>query len=485
MEAELVTPTRTPDLRTQTPVRLSCDFMHLAIMEDAIFYPPPYAAAWSRDTHAARGTLDLAGWQLWPNHVHRSLPAPRSDNTLSHVSRPLLPREGKSSPRPTALYSQWSSPHPFPATQTLVTGAWAPLLALIPEIVHIHLGLQHSTRRRVPPLPPYPTPPFLATQTLATGASVMPTCWPLIPGSRLLQMTATHLPASTPWTVSHSSGTLLAHLGSTYCQRPRRRQSRMSSPANPPANPLPRRAGYNPAAFLSQRVAKMILSLEFVEMSEVALDDDLPGSAGRSAPARPPIQDISQWVERYSLMAGLLDTRFPEKDPEVFAYPAVIVCAECNYQQGQWVVYDRQYRREALAQRDLNWSITDPTLYIEVFTGWARQIPRCQFCLQHDHPEAYCPRNPNRMMFGWFSNPGTWAMPPPTPGPRYSSTDRSDDVCHNQGRYTGKKATKCHRAHSCLTCGGPHPALQCSKQEGPYRSRFPPRALPSSHPRYQ
>ena len=30
--------------------------------------------------------------------------------------------------------------------------------------------------------------------------------------------------------------------------------------------------------------------------------------------------------------------------------------AERNYEPGRWISYDHQFRREALARRDLNWS---------------------------------------------------------------------------------------------------------------------------------
>ena len=55
-------------------------------------------------------------------------------------------------------------------------------------------------------------------------------------------------------------------------------------------------------------------------MCDVTLDNVLPQTPGMPPPARPPIQDISQWSERYCLMAGILATRFPDKAPELFAY---------------------------------------------------------------------------------------------------------------------------------------------------------------------
>ena len=62
-------------------------------------------------------------------------------------------------------------------------------------------------------------------------------------------------------------------------------------------------------------------------------------------------------------MAATLASLFPEKAPELFAYQATIIRVECNYEAGRWVSYDRQYRREALARKDLNSPVTDPWLY--------------------------------------------------------------------------------------------------------------------------
>ena len=111
-------------------------------------------------------------------------------------------------------------------------------------------------------------------------------------------------------------------------------------------------------------------------------------------------------------MAAILCSQIPHKARELFAYQAAIVRAESNYEGNRWVTYDRQFQREALARKDLNWSVTDPCLYNEAFTGRAWAIARCTFCLQDDHSEAMCPKNPHRPMFGWFPPPA-WPSTPP------------------------------------------------------------------------
>lgn len=71
------------------------------------------------------------------------------------------------------------------------------------------------------------------------------------------------------------------------------------------------------------------------------------------------------------MIAAIYSVRFPEKAPELLAYQTTIRCAERNYEGKQWVAYDRQYRREALMRRDLNWSIPDSRLYNEALIGRA------------------------------------------------------------------------------------------------------------------
>ena len=163
-------------------------------------------------------------------------------------------------------------------------------------------------------------------------------------------------------------------------------------------------------------------------------------------------------------MAATLVTRFPEKAPELFAYQASIVRAESNYEPGRWVSYDRQFRRESLAGRDLNWSVPDPRLYSEAFTGRARAIPRCQFCLQDDHTEPYCPRNPDRPWLNWFPDiPSPRPQQPPGLPPRTGPPTRQRPLAEQCRRFNEGRCrqARCRYTHACRDCGGPHPAISC------------------------
>ena len=221
-------------------------------------------------------------------------------------------------------------------------------------------------------------------------------------------------------------------------------------------------------------------------MSEISLDDHVAQIPGQPPlPARPPIQNISAWVEKYSVMAALLASRFPDKAPELFAYQASIVRAERNFDDRCWVAYDRCYRREALAQKNLNWSVPNARLYNEAFTGRARAVPRCSFCLQEDHVAQSCPRNPNRPWFGWLQDPLDHF--PQHQRPSTSRPPQSAECCrrYNEGKCKQTLAT-CRYAHKCLECNGPHPRLHCprSGQRGGARPRSPinPPRLPYPQP---
>ncbi len=204
------------------------------------------------------------------------------------------------------------------------------------------------------------------------------------------------------------------------------------------------------------------MALAFVEMAEVVAEDSIVPTTRSSGAKRPPVTSISLWLERFSVMAAILAIRFPEKAPEFLAYQASIVRAERNYEGCQWVLYDRQYRREALARRDLNWSVPNTRLYNEAFTGRARAIPRCSYCLSDDHLANNCPVNPGAT--------SKWDGP-------HSSNSRpcASEPCRNFNE--GKcRRVNCRYTHVCLSCHEAHPWVDCPRRRQPgktARSRSP------------
>ena len=218
-----------------------------------------------------------------------------------------------------------------------------------------------------------------------------------------------------------------------------------------------------------------------------------PSGMNRRPSRRAPVTDLNIWLDCYGRLAALLSTRFPEKAPEFWAYQSTIVRAARNYEGATWVAYDRQYRREALANKNLNWSVPNPRLYSEAFTGRARSIPRCQVCLSDTHAAQQCPSNPNPFAaFGWGLD--TRQMAPSVQWPvRTPTASRTQNpVCRN---YNENRCSypKCRYVHQCLECGYPHPYVHCprnpasqafrpgNRSRSPIRqARQPPRPLPQS-----
>ena len=96
--------------------------------------------------------------------------------------------------------------------------------------------------------------------------------------------------------------------------------------------PLSSPGPHNPAAAVSTNVVKKILDLEFVDMAEISADVDFQVAGRPGGSARPPIATISKRLERYSVMAAVQTTRFPEKAPELFAHQGSIIRAERIYE---------------------------------------------------------------------------------------------------------------------------------------------------------
>ena len=160
-------------------------------------------------------------------------------------------------------------------------------------------------------------------------------------------------------------------------------------------------------------------------------------------------------------MAAIIVSRFPKKAPELFAYQASIVRAARNYEDDCWVTYDRQFRREALAKKDLDWSVPNIRLYNEAFTGRARTIPRCSFCLQDDHSSQDCSKNPARAWQQWYQvNLMSTQTPQQTHTPLLDPAT-GQQTCKRFNRGACRDPARCKYKHVCFDCGGSHAISQC------------------------
>ena len=62
------------------------------------------------------------------------------------------------------------------------------------------------------------------------------------------------------------------------------------------------------------------------------------------------------------------------------------------------------YRQAALASKSLDWFLPNMQLYNEAFTGHAKALSHCAYCLQDDHVAAAFLRNPARVWLLWLAD---------------------------------------------------------------------------------
>ena len=112
---------------------------------------------------------------------------------------------------------------------------------------------------------------------------------------------------------------------------------------------------------------------------------------------RGPITDFKLWAECYATLAGVLVSVYPEKAPHLMAYLRLIAKASRNYEDKAWVAYDTAFRRQAANLNSLDWGTIDPVMYNETFSGKAKPISRCSFCVVDTHSREECAYAPK----GW------------------------------------------------------------------------------------
>ena len=106
---------------------------------------------------------------------------------------------------------------------------------------------------------------------------------------------------------------------------------------------------------------------------------------------REPAVDILVWVQCYASLVAVLVEKHVQYAPQFMAYLSTIVRSHRNFEGLGWVAYNIAYRCRAAMQKDLNWSIIDPSLYNLLFTGRARATARCAHCLSQEHSADACP----------------------------------------------------------------------------------------------
>jgi len=142
-------------------------------------------------------------------------------------------------------------------------------------------------------------------------------------------------------------------------------------------------------------LVQKILGLEFVDMWELLpelwhLESTESGCCNPRCSRRGLMTSFTLQVECYASLVAILTARYPEKTPHFMAYLRTITRASRNFEGAAWVSYDMEFRHQAANHRSLDWGVIDMALYNEAFTGRARLIPRCRFCLADSHNSREC-----------------------------------------------------------------------------------------------
>ena len=219
------------------------------------------------------------------------------------------------------------------------------------------------------------------------------------------------------------------------------------------------------------KLIKRILELEYVDVAELIPDmwrfqDEQETKCchqPRLTSRRGQVTDILLWVECYAAMVAVLTSRYPDKGPELMAYLRTIVHAQCTFSGEGWVMYDTCYRRQAAVLKTLNWSQIDFNRYNEIFTGRAKPLARCRYCMSENHRSHEC------------------RYAPMTDYPSISQhRDRASNshICKLFNNPKGNlcRYKPCRYAHVCgdPSCRGQHPQTDCP------HTRTSPRRRPRS-----
>ena len=156
-------------------------------------------------------------------------------------------------------------------------------------------------------------------------------------------------------------------------------------------------------AWWSQQVVKKILALEFVEMSELRADvwPEDPTPAEAPSTCRRP---SSRLRRGWSASPGWRQCWCPGSLRRVRS------CGRTSQPSSTRPTATRGRRGSRMTvssggkfgSEGPNWSVPNSRLYNEAFTGHAKIMQRCQYCLSEDHGSTGCPQHPNPM------SPGAW-----------------------------------------------------------------------------
>ena len=134
------------------------------------------------------------------------------------------------------------------------------------------------------------------------------------------------------------------------------------------------------------------------------------------------------------------------------AYFSTILKASKEYTADWWRLYDFQYRQQAAATHNTDWSVVDTSLFSRCFTGHAMKVQSCTNCGSMKHDTQDCPRRKGKRP---ASEEGS-SQPPKKP---------KTNICYNYNYKRPCHHSPCIWEHLCLSCQAEdHPILDCTKR---------------------
>ena len=154
-------------------------------------------------------------------------------------------------------------------------------------------------------------------------------------------------------------------------------------------------------------------------------------------PSRRKIEGFYSWLEAWTIYCEIIFAERPDKALEFIGYQARILQAARRYRWPAVLEYDTAFRQRAARNSEVRWDVVDIDLYSRCFTGQGHVT--CTTCKRSGHSAATCTVREGRKAEGLAKS----------------------SIC---ALYNSSKCSfrSCKFRHVCKTCGGDHPATQCT-----------------------
>ena len=205
--------------------------------------------------------------------------------------------------------------------------------------------------------------------------------------------------------------------------------------------------GYSPVPY---KLVSQIVSGKFVDLADL-LSENLVNAEpepqvmfdGRLVLAAPPkkprrqLMDIAQWVEAFTIFTAIIVSHFPRRWKDLLQYKLLILRTHRQYFGRVWYAYDVAFREQAAASRLSDWSQMD----VQLFNFHAAGAPVKSAAYRAEGGEPVGNNRASSCCISW--NSGKCSAP----------------------------SMRCKYAHSCITCGGDHRRVKCSRVKSDKESR--------------